>query len=368
MKCVILKESEKPGLPQKPVDKAGRPVWWVNVLSEDTVFNVNGEQHTVGIDGIKRQIKAYHHMTNRGYVPPVGGGHKIPFSQFSSVGDLIKKSEDLPDGWRQGDMLSMEAWQDEAGKLHAIGAIALALPGEVAKQAVELGAIKYFSPELGPLQVDDGTVLPLVLKKLDIVERPHQKGADTHILASEMEVDMSGDAVVHENAKPEDDQSEGIDELKKLIEKNSELIGQLLNANADEEVTEEVDEATAALSEANERIERLEMQRDKAVFAYLVPDGATIELNESVKEVLFQAYRKDAGLWQDTIGKAIAMPAEANLSETQRKWIGPIGAASAPSAPAEATDDDIRAASIKEAKGDHVLAAEIYRRNKYGRG
>lgn len=181
----ILKEST---LPPKPKDEHGRPVWWVEVLSEDTVFNAGGETVTVGKDGLKRQLAAYQYLCARGYTPPVGGQHNHPFSEYSSVKELESAEDSLPPGWRQGDLLAMEMWEDGNGTKKVIGAVALALPNDKAKEAVKLGQVKYFSPELGPLELDDGTTLPLVIKKLDVVERPHQKTGATHILASEVEM------------------------------------------------------------------------------------------------------------------------------------------------------------------------------------
>jgi hypothetical protein len=157
-------------------------------LSEDTVFNAGGETVTVGKDGLKRQLAAYQYLCARGYTPPVGGQHNHPFSEYASVKQLEDAEDSLPPGWRQGDLLAMEMWEDGNGTKKVIGAVALALPNDKAEEAVRLGQVKYFSPELGPLELDDGTTLPLVIKKLDVVERPHQKTGATHILASEAEM------------------------------------------------------------------------------------------------------------------------------------------------------------------------------------
>ena len=366
MRCAVLKENT---LPAKPIDPSGRPVWWVDVLSEDTIFTASGEQHRVGIDGIERQLAAFAYMTSRGYQPPVGGEHDHPFSLLSSISSLKGALEEMPVGWRQGDMLAMELWEDEAGKLHAIGAVALALPNDLAEMAIGLGAIKYFSPELGPLELDDGSVLPLVVKKLDIVERPHQKNAMSHILASEVIMDESTTIEAAEEVT--------LASLAEMVKANSASIASLIARfeepdeeepveEEEEEEEAEMSEESAALAEATSRITALECQRDEATFAHLLPAGATIELTESVRQVLFNAYRSNTEGWVDGLGKSVSVPerTSATLSEAQKAWTKSVGSGNAPTPRGEGTPEALYAQCLTEADGDAVKAHTIFKQRR----
>lgn len=380
MRCVILSENT---LPPKPIDPTGRPVWWVDILSEDTIFSAGGERHRVGVDGIERQLAAFTYMTSRGYMPPVGGDHEHPFSMLSSVPALAEAMAAMPPGWRQGDLLDMDLWEDGAGKLHAIGAVALALPAEAAEAAVALGAVKYFSPELGPLELDDGSVLPLVVKKLDIVERPHQKGAPSHILASEDKMSDKAEATTApENTSEMGEAEITLAELAELVAANAasiEAIRQSLEAaeaeaepeaedeaeaKPEDEDEAEMSEASVALSEAKAKIQALEAQRDEATFAHLVPEGATVELNEAVRAMLLSAYRQDPEGWIDGIGRAITVPSHleaATLSEAQMAWTRQVGTQVAPLPKDEASPEVVYAQCLAEANGDAIEAHRIFK-------
>ena len=134
----------------------------------------------------------------------------------------------------------------------------------------------------------------------------------------------------------------------------------------DEEEDEEMSEASSALAEATHRIAALERQRDEATFAHLVPAGATVDMTESVKALLFEAYRANTAGWVDGLGQAvtIAERTTATLTEAQKAWTRPVGSGSAPAPRDEATPEALYAQCLTEAAGDAVKAHEIFKNRR----
>lgn len=172
-------DPEVSGLPPKPFDPQDRYVAWIHTFGAPG-FVYRGQTVVVDEDEIARQCAAFKRLTRRGYRPPLAVEHPVKIKDTDHVEDLIRAT---PPGERAGDVLALARYL-RAGVPCLAAAVAFADPE--ARDKVERGQIRYFSPGLGPVETDQGEILPFVLKELSMVKSPHQKDAPTHVLAAEL--------------------------------------------------------------------------------------------------------------------------------------------------------------------------------------
>ena len=425
MHCAILQQTT--GLPPKPVDSRGRPVFWVQVLSEPG-FVYEGRGFTVDAEFIDRQIAAAQLMCSRGYRIPVAAQHPEPIHERTSVEALAALDRDFNGALRHGDVLEV-AKARVGGRLRLLAAVAL--NHRDAADLVRRGVISMFSPGLGPVEVDDGTVLPFVLKELSIVRASHQKDAPTHVLAQEKPsmafvIEEDGMWRVRSGGEPfeelssfetEDEARAEMERLHMANEPDESARGanalaryETFLENMDEEATamevEVVEEAgqeeeggdmVAQMAEMKRRMQRMEQrlqQRDQEVarlkehndrLAYNqdLPLGKPLVLTEALARLLFPVWRKNPEHFASVLNTALrdgvrlqeklgakttpATPAGGQVLLRPSPWVerASVATDSEPAGEPQ-TQQALYAACLEEAGGDATKAKNLFRARMQG--
>lgn len=353
--------AEQSGLPVLS-DDTGRPMSWVYVTGEPGFYYM-GDYVEIDESWIDASIASYEKMGRRGYESPVIAEHVST------------------DGRRLGDLVELRKTKID-GRFVLAGAVRWALPD--AKEQIEAGAIRYFSPAIASIEDDEsGEILTNVIAELSVVAAPHQKTAGTHVLAKQLEVVVEmeeQDAAVEatEAIEAEEQPVDALAELTAKVEALAEVVATLAGgddaeaeeeeAKAEEDADEVKDAEMSEVAELRARLGELEVQRDAAIYRTNLPIGSTITLSEPVADLLFGLWRQDREAFQAAIGAAIQAPAapRTEAPPVVSPWTVRLGETPGAASPAVVNDKEIYAQCLAEAGGDAVKANALYKNAKFG--
>jgi hypothetical protein len=149
---------------KKPKDQHNRHVAWV-LCFQAPGLHYHGRWVDISTPVMEKIVANYKKMTRKGYSPPLIAQHNSP------------------NGERLGDILDIRMVTIENTDCIVC---AVAFNDKDAEQKIKDQKIKYFSPSLEEISLEDGSVI-LAITELSQTDRPYQKNAKTHILANEME-------------------------------------------------------------------------------------------------------------------------------------------------------------------------------------
>jgi len=336
-------------LPPKPKDPGGRLVKWV-LLAQSPGFVYQDHKFNVDDEFISRQLADFRALTKSGYSPP-----------------LLR--EHARNGERSGDVLEL-ASMDLDGRQALIGAVAFSDPE--AQDKIKRGEVKYVSPAFGPLQDDEGREYDFVLREVSLVAAPHQKNLSpgaSHVLGSETGETMSDEAQAPVEESPpttemeEEETTSSIEDRMAGVEQTlASVLESLAKLTETEEEPEEIEaDETAQL---RERINCLEEERDRAIWAKEKPQG--LKWTPELGEVLFGVWRADKETIHAILGEATVEAPEAPLATPD--VVNPFAVRmSEPSGKPEdrkTSDEDLSAEALRIAEGDQSKALQIYRKLK----
>lgn len=155
-------------------DGSGRHLSWVFCIGAPGL-HYHGEWIDVDDAWIDERLAHWALLTAGGYEPPV-----------------IREHE--PNGERAGSLVALRRYMAPEGPSIA-AAVRWAIPD--AREKIERGEIRYFSPGIMALEHSDTGQILYTIRELSMTSCPHQKGAKTHILAKEatQETDMDPEQI-----------------------------------------------------------------------------------------------------------------------------------------------------------------------------
>lgn len=148
-------------------DNSGRHLSWIFCIGAPGLF-YHGEWIDVDDAWIAERLAHWALLTAGGYEPPV-----------------IREHE--PNGERAGSIVALCRYMAPEGPSIA-AAVRWSLPD--AREKIERGEIRYFSPGIMALEHSDSGEMLYTIRELSMTSCPHQKGAKTHILAKEAKTDL----------------------------------------------------------------------------------------------------------------------------------------------------------------------------------
>lgn len=236
-------------------DGSGRHLSWVFCIGAPGL-HYHGEWIDVDDAWIDERLAHWGLLTAGGYEPPV-----------------IREHE--PNGERAGSLVALHRYMAPEGPSLA-AAVRWSLPD--AKEKIERGEIRYFSPGIMALEHSDTGQILYTIRELSMTSCPHQKGAKTHILAKEtqQETDMDPEKLAKIEALLAgiEQQNAAIDSMRSAMEMACGSIQKLSEAllpKAEPMKTEEApptpDETMEAYMEANPQVASLGEVAAKAAFA-----------------------------------------------------------------------------------------------------
>ena len=324
----MMGDLDGPSLPPKPADPLGRPVRWILVTGAPG-FHYEGQFFEVGDEFIQYQIAAYERIKGDEYTAPVLREHTRTGERF-------------------GDVLQLGSGRLVDGRPALVAAVAFSDPEAPAK--LERGEIKYFSPSFGSYTDDKGQDHKFVLRELSMVAAPHQKQfGPTHVLAHEQGVKMADATQGALLADPEVEEEieetvedkvkalEGrLDELTEAVNGLAELKTMLEATAAEIEAGDapEAAEVAPELSELRSKVEGLQLERDRAIWAKDIPVGQPVVLTADLAEVLFGSWRANPAAVGEVLRSAVAaapVPAEqVEVTVTAGPWSAALGEVGSP--------------------------------------
>lgn len=240
-------------------DHSGRHLSWIFCIGAPGL-HYHGEWIDVDDAWIAERLAHYQLLTAGGYEPPV-----------------IREHE--PNGERAGSIVALCRYMAPEGPSIA-AAVRWALPD--AREKIERGEIRYFSPGIMALEHSDSGQILYTIRELSLTSCPHQKGAKTHILAKEaelQEMDMDPEKLAKIEAllTKIEQQNAAIDSMRDAMEMSiktmremSEAMTPKAEASAPEPEpvkTEEMpDETMETYMEANPQVASLGEVAAKAAF------------------------------------------------------------------------------------------------------
>ena len=345
---------------------------WIFVTSSPGFFYY-GEEIEINEGWIDGAIKTYEKMKRRGYEAPVLAEHNSAVTEGLRLGDVVRLVKAKVDG----------RWA-------LVAEVRWALSD--AHEKIESGQIRYFSPAIAAIEDDEtGEILEPVISELSVVAAPHQKGATTHVLAKEAAM-AEEEAVVDSKTTVEkriDKLASEVESIAGTVKALADLADsikamtepRLAEALEDEEEDEEKVEVEVEVEEEEEeeakkemaevkslrnRLGQLELQRDQAVYSADLPLGSSIELTQSVADMLFGIWRKDREAFSKVIGGAITKPEQATVPQVSSPWAKMLGEAPVATEPTRMNDEELHKSCLSECGGDAAKASKLYYQRKYG--
>lgn len=147
---------------KKPKDEFNRYVAWIFCFQEPGLF-YKGQWIDFSQQSLEKIVREYKRMCKNGYKAPLIAQHKS--EKGERLGDILEIKTDFIDK-----------------KLMILAAVAFNDPQ--AEEKIKNQTIKYFSPSIETICAEDGTEYTTITE-LSQVDRPYQKNAKTHVLASE---------------------------------------------------------------------------------------------------------------------------------------------------------------------------------------
>lgn len=239
-------------------DGSGRHLSWVFCIGAPGL-HYHGEWIDVDDAWIAERLAHWSLLTAGGYEPPV-----------------IREHE--PNGERAGSLVALCRYMAPEGPSIA-AAVRWAIPD--AREKIERGEIRYFSPGIMALEHSDTGEVLYTIRELSMTSCPHQKGARTHILAKEttQETDMDPEKLAKIEALLAriEQQNATIESMRDAMEMATKTMKELSEAllpkaeepKAEPMKTEEMppDETMEAYMEANPQVASLGEVAAKAAFA-----------------------------------------------------------------------------------------------------
>lgn len=241
-------------------DGSGRHLSWVFCIGAPGL-HYHGEWIDVDDAWIDERLAHWKLLTAGGYEPPV-----------------IREHE--PNGERAGSLVALRRYMAPEGPSIA-AAVRWSLPD--AREKIERGEIRYFSPGIMALEHSDTGQILYTIRELSMTSCPHQKGAKTHILAKEttQETDMDPEKLAKIEALLAgiEQQNAAIESMRTAMEMACGSIQKLSEAllpKAEEPKAEPTktegapsapDETMEAYMEANPQVASLGEVAAKAAFA-----------------------------------------------------------------------------------------------------
>jgi hypothetical protein len=247
-------------------DGSGRHLSWIFCIGAPGLF-YHGDWIDVDDAWIAERLDHFQLLTAGGYEPPV-----------------IREHE--PNGERAGSIVALCRYMAPEGPSIA-AAVRWSLPD--AREKIERGEIRYFSPGIMALEHSDSGEVLYTIRELSMTSCPHQKGATTHILAKEAKTDLKENTMDPEQiAKIEallagiEQQNAAINSMRDAMEMATKTMKELAESMAPkaEEPKAEEPKAAAAMEpetleaylEANPQVASLGEVAAKAAFG-LGKDG-----------------------------------------------------------------------------------------------
>lgn len=347
----ILEDSD--ALPPKPQAPEGRAVLWVYVLGAPG-FSYHGTHHKVTGQTIDEHVARFNLMSARGYDAPLAALHPKEIhprtSKGAGIASPLAQLLALPKELRKGDILKV-CRHEVDGQPALIAAVSPAMAEADCLDAVKLGRIKYFSPGIGPVELDSGDILTDVLKELSIVPAPHQKTGGSHILGSEVDPsnqEETMDPKEEKGAEPEGKDLEArmgdlestVTTLAESVTTMMDSVKKLMEPGEKEEEPVEMAEVSPALKAMQAKVAELEAAKEDAErreFNATLPAGHTLTLGEDDADWLYELSKSHAEKFKG-LRSRLAKPATETITMGEGPW-GPIGNSSTPELKAPALKD-----------------------------
>jgi|TARA_A100001515_G_C4581796_1_gene213168 hypothetical protein len=338
---VVLRQLEAEALPELPEDPAGRHMSWVVVLAGPQV-HYHGELREWDLSEL---VNSYTTYTTGGFEAPVIAEHDPSVTGGRRLGDLVEVRE------HDGGLIGMVRW---------------AIPD--AADLIESGQIRYTSPGIGHIELHDtGEVLETVYE-ISVVTSPHQRGAETHVLAKgvEMPEGIGYDEELEEQEVEETEENEEMSNLLSRLASMEQAIASLMGEDKDEEEEEEM--AVAASAEAQQiaalsaQVAELTRERDYEAFRREVVVGSTFTVTEDNLEALFSLHQVNPeGFAQVAATATLPVEPKAPVAMARVRWAERLGAPEAAEPNGTPTNSmELKALCLEEAGGNKQQANKLY--------
>lgn len=220
-------------------DGSGRHLSWIFCIGAPGL-HYHGDWIDVDDAWIAERLDHWTKLTAGGYEPPV-----------------IREHE--PNGERAGSIVALCRYMAPEGPSIA-AAVRWALPD--ARERIERGEIRYFSPGIMALEHSDSGEILYTIRELSMTSCPHQKGAKTHILAKEAGADLKESAMDPEQiAKIEallagiEQQNAAITSMRDAMEMATKMMKELAESMAPKAEEPKAEEPKAAAAMEPETLE-----------------------------------------------------------------------------------------------------------------